>query len=88
MKWITEDSRPRERSSRLSNRKAKFSAFQNQRMQMAGPLHQLRSIGNDQSGKNRFIAQGYDCGDNLSVGFHIQNSISLTVAIPPRIIRA
>jgi hypothetical protein len=55
---------------------------------MAGPLHQLRSIGNDQSGKNRFIAQGYDCGDNLSVGFHIQNSISLTVAIPPRIIRA
>jgi hypothetical protein len=39
-------------------------------------------------GQNRFIALRYDCGDNLSVRFHIQNSISLTIAIPPRIIPA
>jgi len=36
--------------------------------------------------KNRFTAQRYDRGDNLSVRFHIQNSISLTIAMPPRII--
>jgi hypothetical protein len=34
-------------------------------------------------GKN---AQRYDRGDNLSVRFHIQNSISLTIAMLPRII--
>jgi len=36
--------------------------------------------------KNRFIAQRCQRGDNLSVGFHIQNSISLTIAMLPRII--
>jgi hypothetical protein len=36
--------------------------------------------------KNRFIAWRYDRGDNLSVRFHIQNSISLTIAMLPRII--
>jgi hypothetical protein len=39
-------------------------------------------------GKNRFTAQRYDRGDNLSVRFHIQNSISLTIAMLPRIICA
>jgi hypothetical protein len=38
--------------------------------------------------KNRFTAWRYDCGDNLSVRFHIQNSISLTMAASPRIIAA
>jgi hypothetical protein len=37
-------------------------------------------------GKNRFTAQRGDRGDNLSVRFHIQNSISLTIAMLPRII--
>jgi hypothetical protein len=36
--------------------------------------------------KNRFTARRYQRGDNLSVGFHIQNSISLTMALLPRII--
>ena len=36
--------------------------------------------------KNRFIARRYLCGDNLSVRFHIQNSISLTLTLLPRII--
>jgi hypothetical protein len=36
--------------------------------------------------KNRCIAARYHGGDNLSVGFHIQNSISLTIAMLPRII--
>jgi hypothetical protein len=39
-------------------------------------------------GKNRFTAQRWDRGDNLSVRFHIQNSISLTIAMLPRIICA
>jgi hypothetical protein len=39
-------------------------------------------------GKNRFVAERYRRGDNLSVRFHIQNSISLTIAVPPRIIPA
>jgi hypothetical protein len=37
-------------------------------------------------GKNRFIAQSVQCGDNLSVRLHIQNSISLTITVLPRII--
>jgi hypothetical protein len=36
--------------------------------------------------KNRFIAQSDQCGHNLSVRSHIQNSISLTIAVLPRII--
>jgi hypothetical protein len=38
--------------------------------------------------KSRFTAWRCDCGDNLSVRFHIQNSISLTMAASPRIIAA
>jgi hypothetical protein len=36
--------------------------------------------------KNRFIVQRLDHGDNLSDRFHIQNSISLTIVLPLRII--
>jgi hypothetical protein len=36
--------------------------------------------------KKRFSARRRDRGDNLSVRFHIQNSISLTIMVPPRII--
>jgi hypothetical protein len=36
--------------------------------------------------KNRFVAQRCTYGDNLSVRLHIQNSISLTIAMLPRII--
>jgi hypothetical protein len=32
------------------------------------------------TGQNRWIAEREDCGDNLSVRFYIQNSISLTIA--------
>jgi hypothetical protein len=37
-------------------------------------------------GENRCRAGRCNCGDNLSVRFHIQNSISLTIAMLPRII--
>jgi hypothetical protein len=40
----------------------------------------------DLASKNRFTARPYDRGDNLSVRLHIQNFISLTIAMPPRII--
>jgi hypothetical protein len=36
--------------------------------------------------KNRSVAEPADCGDNLSVRFYFQNSISLTIAASPRII--
>jgi hypothetical protein len=36
---------------------------------------------------NRLIAEQRDYGDNLSVRFHIKNSISLTITVSPRIIR-
>jgi hypothetical protein len=36
--------------------------------------------------KNRFVAERGGYGDNLSVRLHIQNSISLTIAMLPRII--
>jgi hypothetical protein len=36
--------------------------------------------------KNRFVAERRAYGHNLSVRFHIQNSISLTITMPPRII--
>jgi hypothetical protein len=36
--------------------------------------------------KIRFVlGEAQVCGDNLSVGFYIQNSISLTIAVRPRI---
>jgi hypothetical protein len=38
--------------------------------------------------KNRSVADPDDCGDNLSVRFYFQNSISLTIAALPRIIRS
>jgi hypothetical protein len=38
--------------------------------------------------KNHFTVRHLDHGDNLSVRNHIQNSISLTMTLPPRIIRA
>jgi hypothetical protein len=37
-------------------------------------------------GRNRFVAERDDCGDNHSVRFYIQNSISLTIAAPQRIL--
>jgi len=37
-------------------------------------------------GKSCFIVRLHDRGDNLSDRFCIQNSISLTIAMPPRII--
>jgi hypothetical protein len=37
------------------------------------------------TGQNRCIAQRDDRGDNLSVRFYIQNSISLTIAALQRI---
>jgi hypothetical protein len=37
--------------------------------------------------QNHCIVQRCDHGDNLSVRFHIENSISLTIAMPPRILK-
>jgi hypothetical protein len=47
---------------------------------------ELRSMHIFQRGKSRFIVHLHDRGDNLSVRFYIQNSISLTIAMLPRII--
>jgi hypothetical protein len=50
------------------------------RFKYSASLHSYRA------GKNRFIVRRHERGDNLSVRFDIQNSISLTIAVLPRII--
>jgi hypothetical protein len=44
------------------------------------------SVHSYRSDKNRFTVRRHEHGDNLSVRFDIQNSISLTIAMLPRII--
>jgi hypothetical protein len=61
-------------------------------MVSAGRLHSIGLASNcdrctfSRRGKSRFIVHLHDRGDNLSVRFYIQNSISLTIAMLPRII--
>jgi hypothetical protein len=48
----------------------------------------IETVGPPLTAQNRLIAGQRDRGDNHSAGIHIQNSISLTIPMLPRIIRA
>jgi hypothetical protein len=86
IKWLTEYSRPR--ATILSFALARWNVvYWRHKFYAKKPAsHRVEVDAHLHKYKNRFIAGGCDCGDNLSVRFHIQNSISLTMAASPRII--
>jgi hypothetical protein len=86
MKWLTEDSSRRARIvSHFKSKKKVARALAPMQREAPGVASKQPMRGRRVS-KNRFIAQRSHRGDYLSVRFHIQNSISLTIAMLPRII--
>jgi hypothetical protein len=86
MKWLTEDSRRRAMIVSLFKSKKKFACCPASMRREALGIASKPSMHCCQVSKNRFTAQRSHRGDYLSVRFHIQNSISLTIAMLPRII--
>jgi hypothetical protein len=86
MKWLTEYFSARVMIVSLFKLRWRLSAGQRELVRCDQYRIEVSVMHICWPGKNRFTAQRYDRGDNLSVRFHIQNSISLTIAMLPRII--
>jgi hypothetical protein len=86
MKWLTEDSRRRARIVSHFKSKKKVACDPAPMPREATSVASKPSTCCCRVSKNRFTAQRSHRGDYLSVRFHIQNSISLTIAMLPRII--
>jgi hypothetical protein len=86
MKWLTEDFSAEAMFISVFKSRWRLSAARLQIARSNGVASRIAGMHGCCPGKNRFVAQSDQCGDNLSVRFHIQNSISLTIAMLPRII--
>jgi len=86
MKWLTEDSIRRAMIVSFFKSKKKVACRPASMRRGAPGVASKQSMRGCQASKNRFTARRSHLGDYLSVRFHIQNSISLTIAMLPRII--
>jgi hypothetical protein len=86
MKWLTEDSSRRAMIVSFFKSRKKVACRPASMRREARGVASKQSMRSCKASKNRFTAQRSHLGDYLSVRFHIQNSISLTIAMLPRII--